>query len=167
MAVRASTSVKPSQWSHWFVVGLPPGMTSLARGTRAYDGGKALQSNVDNPYYDGPCPPAGSGKHIYRLTVWALPVPSLSFAADMKATTPQAALTKVALAHASLAAYVTRQQRPILKRGNRVPDPAMEKCAVRMAARRSLNAFRLARSPRRTGAVCHGIAGLRGLASRA
>ena len=57
-------SVKPSQWSHWIVVGLPPDATSLARGTKALPAGAAaIASNFGDANYDGPCPPNGTGVH--------------------------------------------------------------------------------------------------------
>ena len=53
--------VKPSGWSHWIVVDLPPGTASLARGFTALpDGAKALAGNFGDLAYDGPCPPPGS-----------------------------------------------------------------------------------------------------------
>jgi Raf kinase inhibitor-like YbhB/YbcL family protein len=104
-----NTSVKPSQWSHWIVVGLAPDATSLARGAQLPLGdAKTIQSNFGDPYYDGPCPPTGTGKHVYQLTIWALPISSVFFAADMNATDLTTALTKIALDHASLAGFVSR-----------------------------------------------------------
>lgn len=102
-------SVKPSQWSHWIVVDLPPQVTSLARGLRALPGGaRALPSNFGDASYDGPCPPNGSGRHEYRLTIWALSTPTISLAADMNATELNSALTKIALDHASLTGFLQR-----------------------------------------------------------
>lgn len=102
-------SVKPSQWSHWIVVGLAPDATSLARGAQLSHGGaKAIPSNFGDPYYDGPCPPTGTGKHVYQLTIWALPISTVFFASDMKATDLYTALAKIALDHASLTGFVSR-----------------------------------------------------------
>jgi Raf kinase inhibitor-like YbhB/YbcL family protein len=102
-------SVKPSQWSHWIVVGLPPDATSLARGTKALPAGAAaIASNFGDANYDGPCPPNGTGVHEYQLTIWALATPTLSLVADMKATDLNRALAKAALDHASLTGFVKR-----------------------------------------------------------
>jgi phosphatidylethanolamine-binding protein (PEBP) family uncharacterized protein len=102
-------SVKPSQWSHWIVVDLPADATSLARVTKSYPGNaKAIPSNFGDAYYDGPCPPNGTGVHEYRLTIWALPIPTISFAADTKATDLDSKLSKVALGHAVLIGFVKR-----------------------------------------------------------
>jgi Raf kinase inhibitor-like YbhB/YbcL family protein len=102
-------SVKPSQWSHWIVVDLPPETTSLARGTKTLpDGSKAIPSNFGDASYDGPCPPNGTGVHEYQITIWALLTPAISLPADMRATDLNAALAKVALDHASLTGFVQR-----------------------------------------------------------
>jgi len=102
-------SVKPSQWSHWIVVDLPINATSLARGTKTFPGNaKAIPSNFGDPYYDGPCPPNGTGVHEYRLTVWALPIAAISFAADTAAVDLNAKLSKLALDHADLSGFVKR-----------------------------------------------------------
>lgn len=103
------TSVKPSQWSHWIVVDLPADATSLARGTKTLPGGaKAIPSNFGDAYYDGPCPPDGTGVHEYRFTIWALPIPTILLAADAAATDLNSKLTKIALGHAALTAFVKR-----------------------------------------------------------
>ena len=75
-------SVKPSQWSHWVVVDLPPETTSLARGMKAFPGtAKAITSNFGDANYDGPCP----------------------LAADLSSK-----LSRIALDRADLAGFVTR-----------------------------------------------------------
>ena len=63
---------------------------------------------LGDPYYDGPCPPEGSGKHLYEITIWALGTSKFPVPADMKATDLNEALGKVALGHASLTGSVTR-----------------------------------------------------------
>lgn len=69
------TSVKPAGWSHWVVVNLPPGSTSLAgNGSALPSGATALISDFGDAHYDGPCPPKGSGVHRYEFTLWALAV---------------------------------------------------------------------------------------------
>ena len=103
------TSVKPAQWSHWVVVDIPASTTSFARGIRTLPGSaKQIPSNFGDPYYDGPCPPAGSGTHQYEITLWALPTATFSVAADMKATDLSEALKKIALDRASLVGVVSR-----------------------------------------------------------
>jgi Raf kinase inhibitor-like YbhB/YbcL family protein len=102
-------SVKPSQWSHWIVVGLPPEAPSLARGTKIFPGGaKVIPSNFGNASYDGPCPPNGSGVHEYQPTIWALSMPTAFFATDIKAIDLNGALAKIAIDHASLTGFVER-----------------------------------------------------------
>jgi Raf kinase inhibitor-like YbhB/YbcL family protein len=102
-------SVKPAHWSHWVVVDLPPNTVSLARGIKALPGkARAIPSNFGDPYYDGPCPPDGSGVHEYQITVWALGTPSIDIAPDTPATELEQILSRAALDHASLTGSVKR-----------------------------------------------------------
>jgi Raf kinase inhibitor-like YbhB/YbcL family protein len=99
--------VKPSQWSHWVVVGLPISPTSLPQGAKTLPGNaRALVSNFGDAAYAGPCPPAGTGVHHYQFTVWALPTAELSLSPDGKATELTAKLSRLALERASLTALV-------------------------------------------------------------
>jgi Raf kinase inhibitor-like YbhB/YbcL family protein len=103
--------VKPDEWSHWIVVGLPAASNSLLRGAQSLPGGaKAIASNFGDAAYDGPCPPKGTGVHHYQFTVWALPTTSISLLPDQKATTLTALLSRQALDRASLVGLVTAAQ---------------------------------------------------------
>jgi Raf kinase inhibitor-like YbhB/YbcL family protein len=99
--------VKPSQWSHWIVVGIPPKALSLPRGAQSLPGGAtAVASNFGDAAYAGPCPPKGTGVHHYEFTIWALPTTTISLASDEKASAVTAILAQRALARASLTALV-------------------------------------------------------------
>jgi Raf kinase inhibitor-like YbhB/YbcL family protein len=99
--------VKPSQWSHWIIVGLPTNVTSLTRGAESLpSGAKALTSNFGDAAYAGPCPPKGTGLHHYQFTIWALPTATISLGSDEKATDLTAQLAHQALDHASLTGLV-------------------------------------------------------------
>jgi Raf kinase inhibitor-like YbhB/YbcL family protein len=101
--------VRPSEWSHWLVVDLPPATNALMRGEKMLPGGaRAIASNFGDAAYDGPCPPKHSGTHHYVLTIWALPSANVDIAPDAKATDVRATLEGLALDHASLTATVTR-----------------------------------------------------------
>jgi Raf kinase inhibitor-like YbhB/YbcL family protein len=100
--------VKPDEWSHWVVVGLPISVQSLPRGAKSLPGGaKAIVSNFGAAAYAGPCPPKGTGVHHYEFTIWALPTAEISLAADEKATTLTMLLSKAALDRASLVGLVS------------------------------------------------------------
>jgi hypothetical protein len=99
--------VKPAQWSHWVVVELPTNVNSLPQGASSLpSGARALLSNFGDAAYAGPCPPQGTGVHHYQFTIWALPGPTVSLAADAKATEVTAQLTHRALDHATLTGLV-------------------------------------------------------------
>lgn len=101
--------VKPAQWSHWIVIGIPPKVTSLARGAKTLPAGsQAIVSNFGDAGYDGPCPPAGTGTHHYKITIWALPTATISLPANEKATDLAADLEKRALDRASITGFVLR-----------------------------------------------------------
>jgi Raf kinase inhibitor-like YbhB/YbcL family protein len=57
---------------HWIVTGIPPGSGSTADGQTPAGAG-SLPNSAGQPGYKGPCPPAGSGTHHYRFTLYQLP----------------------------------------------------------------------------------------------
>lgn len=57
---------------HWLVVGIPPGAGSTADG-QTPAGGSSLPNSAGQASYSGPCPPAGTGVHHYRFTLYQLP----------------------------------------------------------------------------------------------
>jgi Raf kinase inhibitor-like YbhB/YbcL family protein len=100
--------VKPDEWSHWIVVGLPATVSSLPRGVTSLPGAaKAVVSNFGDAAYAGPCPPKGTGVHHYQFTVWALPTTEISVADDEKATALTDLLSKRALGRATLVGLVS------------------------------------------------------------
>jgi len=100
--------VKPDEWSHWVVVGLPASVSSLPRGAKSLpSSAKAILSNFGDAAYAGPCPPKGTGVHHYEFTIWALPTLEVSVADDEKATMLTALLAKTALDRASLVGLVS------------------------------------------------------------
>ncbi len=101
-------SVPPSNWSNWIVVDLAPGTSSLVRGAKRMPAGATVViSNFGDPFYDGPCPPKGTGVHQYQVTIWAMPKVKTSIAADAKATDVMQALQSAALDKASITGTVT------------------------------------------------------------
>jgi len=101
--------VKPALWSHWIVVDLPPTSSGLPRGARQLPGGAAaVAGNFADAAYDGPCPPAGTGVHRYRFTIWAMPGPRTLIAPDARASDIAPRLARSALAEASLTGWVKR-----------------------------------------------------------
>lgn len=97
------TDVQPAMWSHWLVIDLPPGTTSLPQGVRQFPvGAEQLKTDFGDAAYGGPCPPKGSGVHHYQFTVWALPAATVAFADGATAADMLAALSKQAIAKATL-----------------------------------------------------------------
>lgn len=67
-------------WWHWQMLDIPVWTVALAQGAGGphpdLPGNARQHGNSDgNEKYDGPCPPQGSGKHHYEITLWALDVP--------------------------------------------------------------------------------------------
>lgn len=57
---------------HWIVIGIAPGAGSAGRG-QVPAGTTTLPNTSGQPAYKGPCPPAGTGTHHYRFTLYQLP----------------------------------------------------------------------------------------------
>jgi Raf kinase inhibitor-like YbhB/YbcL family protein len=57
---------------HWIVTGIPLGSGSTADG-QTPGGGSTLANSSGQSAYSGPCPPAGTGTHHYRFTLYQLP----------------------------------------------------------------------------------------------
>ncbi|AMC77663.1 lipoprotein LppC [Mycobacterium tuberculosis KT-0056] len=58
---------------HWIVTGIAPGSGSMADG-QTPAGGHSVPNSGGRQGYFGPCPPAGTGTHHYRFTLYHLPV---------------------------------------------------------------------------------------------
>lgn len=67
-------------WVHWIVVDIPASTTGLeegASGRNMPSGARELMNTFGVKGYGGPQPPAGSGDHIYEVTVYGLDVSSV------------------------------------------------------------------------------------------
>ncbi|WP_425518444.1 YbhB/YbcL family Raf kinase inhibitor-like protein [Mycobacterium spongiae] len=86
---------------HWIVIGIAPGAGSTAEGETP-DGGISLPNSSGQLGYAGPCPPAGTGTHHYRFTLYHLPsAPPLAGLAGARAAN---AIVQAANAQAQLIA---------------------------------------------------------------
>lgn len=64
-------------WVHWIVLDIPAFTTGLeegASGRNMPNGARELMNTFGVKGYGGPQPPAGSGDHIYEVTVYGLDV---------------------------------------------------------------------------------------------
>jgi Raf kinase inhibitor-like YbhB/YbcL family protein len=95
-------NVPPNDWSHWIVIDIPPGTTSLGKGASLPTDAHAAMTDFGDAGYGGPCPPPGSGTHHYEFTIWALRVPTVQLPAHANAKEIVAALQRAALAKASI-----------------------------------------------------------------
>ena len=64
----------PDPFVHWIVVGIDPATTAIDPDALP-EGASVLPGSSDNATYIGPCPPDGSGTHLYYFEVYALPRP--------------------------------------------------------------------------------------------
>jgi Raf kinase inhibitor-like YbhB/YbcL family protein len=101
-------NVPPNDWSHWIVVDIPPGATSLAKGASLPAGAHAAMTDFGDAGYGGPCPPPGSGAHHYEFTIWALRAPAVQLPAHANAKEVAAFLQRNALAKASITGIYQR-----------------------------------------------------------
>lgn len=85
---------------HWVVVGIEPGATgSISAEDPA--GGRILPNSGGEAKYLGPCPPAGTGTHHYRFTLYVLPG-DLDIKVETPAKQSTEAIAKAATATARL-----------------------------------------------------------------
>jgi Raf kinase inhibitor-like YbhB/YbcL family protein len=85
---------------HWLVIGLPAEAGSLGGGEPLVVGSEAI-NDFAYPGWGGPCPPAGSGPHTYRFTLYALSQ-ALGLTTDTPATDLLAAIEAAAVGAATL-----------------------------------------------------------------
>ena len=83
---------------HWIVVGIPPGPGSTADG-QTPAGGSSLPNSAGQAGYSGPCPPAGTGVHHYRFTLYQLPA-TFQLPAGLVGVQAAQAITRAAAAQA-------------------------------------------------------------------
>jgi len=83
---------------HWIFTGLPPGSGKAVDGEIPY-GVTEVPNSVGKALYSGPCPPAGSGVHHYRFTLYQLP-PGFALPAGLAGSQAAEAITKAATAQA-------------------------------------------------------------------
>jgi hypothetical protein len=99
---------RPSFWSHWVIVGLPPAAGSLARGGALPAGARAVPTNFGEAAYGGPCPPVGSGVHHYQFTIWAMPSTMVSIGGAAPANEVLSMLQSTSIAHATIVGTAER-----------------------------------------------------------
>lgn len=68
---------------HWIVAGIHPSEKGLAEGTLPEEAVESL-NDFGRPGWAGPCPPAGSGEHLYELRIYAV-AESLDLQPDLTA----------------------------------------------------------------------------------
>jgi Raf kinase inhibitor-like YbhB/YbcL family protein len=83
---------------HWIVAGIPPGPGSTADG-QTPAGGSSLPNSAGQAGYSGPCPPAGTGVHHYRFTLYQLPA-TYQLPAGLAGVPAAQAITRAAAAQA-------------------------------------------------------------------
>lgn len=92
-------------FTHWVVLDIPAGTTSVAD-AQVPAGGKQAKNSAGKAAYMGPCPP--SGTHHYRFTVYALSAPTgLGDGAELDAALQ--AIDKVTVARGRLTGTYARR----------------------------------------------------------
>ena len=105
-----------SGWWHWLVYDLPAPTRRLAEGAGAGAvagaglpaGAHQGPSDFSKPAYGGVCPPSGDRAHRYRVTVWALKVPSIGAPAGASAALIDYLVETNAIAHRTVVVRYAR-----------------------------------------------------------
>ena len=84
------------------------GETSVPRSTVVTTPSGTLTNDAGAKGYLGPCPPAGDVTHHYRITVYALDVPSLDLPAETPATVTTFTMSGHIIGHADMAVTARR-----------------------------------------------------------
>ena len=91
---------------HWLVVDIPADVREIEAGAsvsaRMPPGARELDTDYGRPGYGGARPPAGTGEHGYKTTVYALGVEKVGVGPAVSLTDFEAALTGKVLASATL-----------------------------------------------------------------
>jgi len=91
---------------HWLVVNIPADARELEAGASLTDrmppGALELNSDYGRPGYGGARPPAGTGEHGYKTTIYALNVDRMSLDPDVTLPGLEAALAGKVLSSAEL-----------------------------------------------------------------
>ena len=83
---------------HWIVVGIPSGPGSTADGQTPAEG-SSLPNSAGQAGYSGPCPPAGTGVHHYRFTLYQVPA-TFQIPPGLVGVQAAQAITQAATGHA-------------------------------------------------------------------
>jgi len=65
-------------FTHWVLLDIPAGVTTLSEGWHAGDIGAAGRNDFGKAGYGGPCPPPGHGPHRYFFSLYAVDTDSLN-----------------------------------------------------------------------------------------
>lgn len=99
-------------WVHWLVVDIPPTTTALPRGASGTSampsGSRELANTFGFLGYGGPQPPAGTGNHEYRATLYALDASSVPLPAKPSFAQFQSAIAGHVLAQTSVSGLYGR-----------------------------------------------------------
>ncbi|MGH3583840.1 MAG: YbhB/YbcL family Raf kinase inhibitor-like protein [Mycobacterium sp.] len=74
---------RPAPWVHWVLYGLPADARSLPEGVSPVGlppGTRAGTGDLGGPDYQGPCPPVGRHRYVFRLYALDTPLPDLGAA---------------------------------------------------------------------------------------
>ncbi|MDR0319631.1 MAG: YbhB/YbcL family Raf kinase inhibitor-like protein [Rickettsiales bacterium] len=96
-------AARPNGFYHWIVIDIPATVQGFTKGEAFVPPIREVAGDSGAPGYHGPCPPAGSGKHFYIFTLYALNVETLHI---MDGDTPAEA-EEIIKAHALHATQIT------------------------------------------------------------
>lgn len=98
---------------HWAAINIPSNVTALKEGASRTQnmplGSLELPNSAGGNGYEGPCPPVGTGKHEYKITVYALNTQTLNLSGPVTLDQFQAAINGKVLGQSELTGYFEQQ----------------------------------------------------------
>lgn len=98
-----------NNWVHWAVINIPVTSTGLVEGASGTSSMPADCIELINDFgsrgYGGPCPPSGTGKHEYKILVYALNSESINLSGSTSLNQFRSAISGKVLAQSEISGY--------------------------------------------------------------
>lgn len=103
------TSQASKKFVHWAVINIPLNVKKIIEGASASQYMPSisveLKNSAGNIGYIGPCPPAGTGKHEYKIIVYALNIETMNLSGFVSLNQFQSAIKRRVLSQSEMSVF--------------------------------------------------------------